>query len=141
MNLTTFSYKEMTVSFKKEFKDNDEFAYECFIEAIAYELENDIHSGISKLLLHFKRGNIWYMDILYATSISSSEEKVIYKQALDEIKKNIDNKMLNSLICEKYMDELYEIMNGSCKEIERYLHNYTSVDIPDIVSGKNSKTI
>ena len=94
------------------------------------------NNGISRLLKYFNKEDFWYMDILYATAIANDQEKILYKEILDEICKNILDSDLLDLIQIDYINTLYDIINGTNKDIEQYLHNYTSVDIPNIVNGK-----
>lgn len=161
INYPEFTYKDITVTFCNTFEDNKEYSYACFVEALAYEMEkleyydkininiynesekkliNDKiklkNNGISRLLKYFNKEDFWYMDILYATAIANDQEKILYKEILDEICKNILDSDLLDLIQIDYINTLYDIINGTNKDIEQYLHNYTSVDIPNIVNGK-----
>ena len=127
-----FKYKDITVTFEKQFEDEKEFAYACFLEALIYELDlMNKTNGLSRLITYFKKDNLWYMDILYATAIASKDEKELYKQILDIIDTNI------SIDMSAYITIMYEIINGMSKDIEHYLHTYTCVEIPNIVNGNN----
>ena len=151
-NYPEFTYKDITVSFCNQFEDNSEYSYTCFIEALAYEMEkleyyeqinknifDEIklkNNGIYRLLKYFNKEDLWYMDILYATAIANDQEKNLYKEILDEICKNIHDNDLLDLIQIEYINTLYDIINRTNLDIEQYLHNYTSVNIPNIVNGK-----
>ena len=132
-----FNYKGTSVCFQQTFEDEKELAYRCFLEAMDYHLQDQSSiNKISRLLRYFNKQDVWFMDILYCVTAADEQEQQSIKVMLTQVLENIQQEQMLKLIKTEYVDLLVNIIDKTEKDLDMYLHNYSCVDIPKIVTGE-----
>ena len=124
--------------------NKEELAYEAFIDCLESKLQSFCCPNYSNLFDYFSKDNIWFMDILYATSTACNGDKFEIVSILESMSlyRNQGNE-LHDIMNMHYIEPLLVIAHDLLTEdeLDRYRHSYTSVDIPSIVDGSLKRSL
>ena len=139
------------LNFKADFSvtfDNTEedypIAYQCFIEILDhyFKTHNQEANGVARLLRYFNRDDVWFIDILHATTVATEQEKkelmhaLYYVMTSFEVHSPQDQEILDT-IEKEHVDPLLNIINHkeNADKLDQYVRVYSTSYIPQVING------